>query len=34
VRDAVSPDGQQILQADWPRVNAYLRQLFGGDLLP
>jgi LCP family protein required for cell wall assembly len=34
VRDAVSPDGQQILQADWPAVNAYLRQLFGGDLLP
>ena len=34
VRDAVSPDGQQILTADWPSVNAYLRQLFGGDLLP
>jgi len=34
VRDGVSPDGQQILQADWPAVNAYLRQLFGGDLLP
>ena len=34
VRDAVSPDGQQILVADWPAVNAYLRQLFGGDLLP
>jgi len=34
VRDAVSPDGQQILTADWPAVNAYLRQLFGGDLLP
>src|SRR2546427_363055 len=34
VRDAVSPDGQQILQADWRAVNAYLRQLFGGDLLP
>ncbi|TME86182.1 MAG: LytR family transcriptional regulator [Chloroflexi bacterium] len=26
VRDAVSPDGQQILTADWPAVNAYLRQ--------
>ena len=34
VRDAVSTDGQQILTADWPAVNAYLRQLFGGDLLP
>src|SRR5437016_4724555 len=34
VRDAVSPDGLQILQADWRAVNAYLRQLFGGDLLP
>jgi LCP family protein required for cell wall assembly len=34
VRDAVSPDGQQILVADWPAVNTYLRQLFGGDLLP
>jgi len=34
VRDAVSPDGQQILTADWPAANAYLRQLFGGDLLP
>ncbi|TME77322.1 MAG: LytR family transcriptional regulator [Chloroflexi bacterium] len=34
VRDAVSPDGQQILTADWPAVTAYLRQLFGGDLLP
>jgi LCP family protein required for cell wall assembly len=34
VHDAVSPDGQQILQADWPAVNTYLRQLFGGDLLP
>ena len=33
VRDALSPDGQQILMADWPAVNAYLRQLFGGDLL-
>jgi LCP family protein required for cell wall assembly len=33
LRDAVSADGQQILQADWPAVNAYLRQLFGGDLL-
>jgi len=34
VRDAVSTDGQQILTADWPAVNAYLRQLFGGELLP
>jgi LCP family protein required for cell wall assembly len=34
VRDAISPDGQQILVADWPAVNTYLRQLFGGDLLP
>ncbi len=34
VRDAVSPDGQQILLADWTAVNIYLRQLFGGDLLP
>ncbi len=34
VRDAVSPDGQQILTADWPAVTVYLRQLFGGDLLP
>ena len=34
VRDAVSPDGQQILIADWPAVTAYVRQLFGGDLLP
>ena len=34
VRDSTSPDGQQILLADWPAVNRYLRQLFGGDLLP
>ena len=34
IRDAVSADGQQILLADWPAVNAYLRTLFGGDLLP
>jgi LCP family protein required for cell wall assembly len=34
VRDAVSADGQQILVADWPAVDSYLRQLFGGDLLP
>ena len=34
VRDATSADGQQILVADWPAVHAYLRQLFGGDLLP
>jgi LCP family protein required for cell wall assembly len=33
IRDAVSPDGQQILLADWPAVNAYMRQLFGSDLL-
>ena len=33
VRDATSPDGQQILLADWPAVNRYLRQLFGDDLL-
>lgn len=33
VRDAVSPDGQQILVADWGAVNTYLRQLFGSDLL-
>jgi LCP family protein required for cell wall assembly len=33
VHDSVSPDGQQILLADWPAVNTYLRQLFGGDLL-
>jgi anionic cell wall polymer biosynthesis LytR-Cps2A-Psr (LCP) family protein len=34
VRDAVSADGQQILLADWPAVRTYIRQLFGGDLLP
>jgi LCP family protein required for cell wall assembly len=34
VRDATSTDGQQILVADWPAVHTYLRQLFGGDLLP
>lgn len=34
VHDATSPDGQQILLADWTAVHAYLRQLFGGDLLP
>jgi LCP family protein required for cell wall assembly len=34
VRDAVSPDGQQILLADWPVVRTYMRQLFGSDLLP
>jgi LCP family protein required for cell wall assembly len=34
VRDATSSDGQQILVADWPAIHAYLRQLFGGDLLP
>ena len=33
VHDAMSPDGQQILVADWPAVNAYLHQLFGSDLL-
>src|SRR5438128_1791186 len=34
VRDAISPDGQQILLADWPAVKRYVRQLFGDDLLP
>jgi LCP family protein required for cell wall assembly len=34
VHDATSADGQQILVANWPAVNAYLRQLFGEDLLP
>src|SRR5258708_3959326 len=34
VRDGISADGQQILLADWPAVHTYLRQLFGGDLLP
>jgi hypothetical protein len=34
VRDATSADGQQILVADWAAVHTYLRQLFGGDLLP
>lgn len=34
VHDATSPDGQAILTADWPAVNAYLRQLFNGNLLP
>jgi LCP family protein required for cell wall assembly len=34
VHDATSPDGQQILVANWPAVNIYLRQLFGPDLLP
>jgi hypothetical protein len=34
VRDATSADGQQILVADWTAVHSYLRQLFGGDLLP
>jgi hypothetical protein len=33
VHDATSADGQQILVADWPALNAYLRQLFGADLL-
>jgi LCP family protein required for cell wall assembly len=33
VRDGVSPDGQQILVADWPAINTYLKTLFGGDLL-
>ena len=32
--DATSSDGQQILVADWPAIHAYVRQLFGGDLLP
>jgi LCP family protein required for cell wall assembly len=34
VHDAFSPDGQQILVADWPAVHSYLHQLFGGELLP
>jgi LCP family protein required for cell wall assembly len=34
VRDARSPDGQQILVADWPGVDRYLHQLFGADRLP
>jgi LCP family protein required for cell wall assembly len=34
VHDATSADGQQILVANWPAVNAYLRGLFGPDLLP
>jgi len=34
VRDATLPDGQQILLADWPAINRYLRQLFGAELLP
>ena len=34
VHDGVSPDGQQILVANWPALNGYLRQLFGADLLP
>jgi len=34
VRDATSSDGHKILVADWPALHAYLRQLFGGDLLP
>jgi LCP family protein required for cell wall assembly len=33
VRDARSPDGQEILVAEWPAVTGYLRQLFGADLL-
>jgi LCP family protein required for cell wall assembly len=33
VRDARSPDGQEILVADWPAVDKYLRQLFAGDML-
>jgi len=34
VHDAVSFDGQQILVADWPAIHSYLRQVFGGELLP
>jgi len=34
VHDATSADGQQILVANWPAVHAYMRQLFGSDLLP
>jgi LCP family protein required for cell wall assembly len=33
MRDATSADGQAILRADWPALNAYLRQIFGGNLL-
>jgi LCP family protein required for cell wall assembly len=33
VRDAQSGDGQQILLADWPAVHAYMRELFGAELL-
>jgi anionic cell wall polymer biosynthesis LytR-Cps2A-Psr (LCP) family protein len=33
VRDAWSADGQEILVANWPALNGYLRQLFGGELL-
>lgn len=33
IHDAVSPDGQQILLADWTAVDAYMHQLFGDDLL-
>ena len=33
VRDGRSPDDQEILLADWPAINRYLKQLFGTDLL-
>ena len=33
VQDGWSPDGQQILRANWPALHAYLAQLFGRDLL-
>jgi LCP family protein required for cell wall assembly len=33
VRDGWSPDGQEILVADWTPLHAYLQQLFRGDLL-
>jgi len=32
MRDAHLADGQAILQADWPALDAYLHQLFGGNL--
>lgn len=34
VHDAVAPDGEAILVADWPAVTRYLRDLFGANLLP
>ncbi|MDQ6885457.1 MAG: LCP family protein [Candidatus Dormibacteraeota bacterium] len=34
VHDATSPGGEAILLADWPAVNRYMREIFGGNLLP